>query len=85
MTAVLFCQLRQGVRTHLNIGHGIWMLASRIWQPWPDGGEALWMNFWIMFITFADRLAWTTTSPSLRLGSIKNPFFVMRETRDHSL
>jgi pimeloyl-ACP methyl ester carboxylesterase len=28
------------------------------------------MNYWIMFIIFADRLAWTTTYPSLRLISI---------------
>src|SRR5580700_10939159 len=51
---------------------GIWMLASRIWQPWPRDGEALWMTFWIMFTIFADRLAWTTTSPSLRPGSIRD-------------
>src|ERR1700730_12630629 len=57
--------------------YGTWMLASRIWQRWPNAREALWMNFWIMFITFADPLAWTTTSPSSRLASIKNrPFQV---------
>src|SRR5271166_4282166 len=51
--------------------YGIWMLASRIWQRWPNAREALWMNFWIMFTTCADRLAWTTTSPSSRPGSLK--------------
>src|SRR5271165_2401045 len=55
------------------------MLASRIWQPWAGGREALWMNFWIMFITFADRLVWTMTSPSSRLASIKNPSVLGRQ------
>src|ERR1700687_4130288 len=55
----------------MKVPYGIWMLASRIWRPWPSGTEVLWINFWIMFTTFAEHLAWTMTSPSSRLGSIK--------------